>query len=464
MIYAIIRLEKWREGVFMLKRKADIIIREWINHGHEALLISGARQTGKTYSIRSNLQKTNADFVELNFIEQPELIPLFEQATTAKDLLLRLSVVCKKALVKGKTIFFFDEVQEFKDIMTRIKFLVDEGSYRYILSGSLLGVELHNLRSAPVGYVSIIDMYPMDFEEFAIALGVQDTTIHMLKDCYIQKLPVDEFVHKKMLDVFYLYLIVGGMPEAIVQYLETNNIQKVSEVQSKIISLYQMDFSKYEVAYSLYLKEIYQAMASELNQQNKRFTLNKVKKGVSYDRMKNNFLWLKDAGVALPVYNLDQPKHPLKLNEQRNLFKLFYSDVGLLTSQYPDNVKMKLLNKDKGINNGALFENVVAQELFAHHIDLYYYNSKKYGELDFVIELNGEIYPLEIKSGKDYKRHSALQNVLNEPNFDIHQAVVLSNANVEQKANRLYYPIYMIMFFQNEKIHEPIYKLDITGL
>lgn len=138
----------------------------------------------------------------------------------------------------------------------------------------------------------------------------------MLKDCYIQKLPVDEFVHKIMLDVFYLYLIVGGMPQAIVQYLETNNIQKVSEVQSKIISFYQMDFSKYKVAYSLYLKEIYQAMASELNQQNKRFTFNKVKKGVSYDRMKNNFLWLKDAGVALPVYSIDQPKHLLKLNEQ----------------------------------------------------------------------------------------------------------------------------------------------------
>ena len=272
------------------------------------------------YKVKSS--KTNADFVELNFIEQPELILLFEQATTAKDLLLRLSVVCKKTLVKGETIFFFDEVQEFKDIMTRINFLVDEGNYLYILSGSLLGEELHNLRSAPVGYVSIIDMYPMDFEEFAIALGVQETTIHMLKDCYIQKLPVDEFVHKKMLDVFYLYLIVGGMPEAIVQYLETNNIQKVSEVQSKIISLYQMDFSKYKVAYSLYLKEIYQAMASESNQQNKRFTLNKVKKGLSYDRMKNNFLWLKDAGVALPVYNIDQPKHPLKLNEQRNLFNL----------------------------------------------------------------------------------------------------------------------------------------------
>ena len=448
----------------MLYRKQKTAIMDWIKKGKEALLITGARQIGKTYLIRSCLEESGVNFIELNFIAQPELVPLFEQSTNAKDLLLRLSAVCEKPIRKGKTIFFFDELQEFKDIMTRIKFLVDEGSYRYILSGSLLGVELHNLRSAPVGYVKILDMYPLDFEEFVIALRVQSSTIDVLKESFTERTPVDDVIHKKMLDIFYLYLIVGGMPEAVVQYIETNNLQIVKDVQLNIISLYQLDFSKYETKYSLYLKEIYQSMASELNQQNKRFTLNKIKKGMSYDRMKNNFLWLKDAGVALPVYNIEQPKHPLKLNVQRNLFKLFYSDVGLLTCQYPDQVKLKILNKDKEINNGALFENVVAQELSAHHVELYYYNSKKYGELDFVVEMNGDIVPLEIKSGKDYKRHSAIKAVLNNSDFDIHQAFILYNGNVEVKGNKVYYPIYMLMFLQNEQLAEPVYKLDITGL
>lgn len=191
----------------MIYRKAEKVIKKWIEQENKALLVTGARQIGKTFLIRECLKESQFPYVEFNFIEQPELITLFETASNTQELLLRMSVASGKTFEAGKTIFFFDEVQECKEIVTRIKFLVDEGSYRYIMSGSLLGVELNDLRSAPVGYMRILDMYPLDFEEFVKAVGVQDSTVSLLKDCFQNRKTVDEFVHKKMLDIFYLYLI-----------------------------------------------------------------------------------------------------------------------------------------------------------------------------------------------------------------------------------------------------------------
>ena len=400
----------------MIDREMKTTINNWILQGKEAFLLTGARQIGKTYLIRECLKESKYDYVELNFIERPELVELFENATNAQDLLMRLSLITDKQLNKGKTIIFFDEIQEFKDIVTRIKFLVEEGSFRYIMSGSLLGVELNDLRSAPVGYLRIEDMYPLTVKEFMKAVGIKENILEMLEECYKKQQPVDEFVHKKMLDVFYLYLIVGGMPEAVAVYTQTNDLARVAAVHQKIMRLYKADFTKYETTYKLKLREIYDSMPGQLDSKNKRFKINTLGKGLNYDRVANDFLWLKDAGVAIPVYNINEPKLPLIISENRNLFKLFFSDVGILTNQYSDQVKIAILNKEKSINNGALFENVVAQELLANGFNLYYFNNKKQGELDFVIELDGKVTPLEIKSGKDYKKHCALENVLKEKN------------------------------------------------
>lgn len=448
----------------MICRKMEQNITEWIENGRDALLLTGARQIGKTFLIRECLKKSGYSYEEFNFIEQPELISLFDTARTTEELLLRLSVVAKKPLEKGRTIFFFDEVQEFKDIVTRIKFLVDDGSYRYIMSGSLLGVELNDLRSAPVGYMRIFDMYPLALEEFVRAVGVNDDTIDKLKECYYSRKQVDKFVHEKMLDIFYLYLIVGGMPEAVSIYLETNDINRVSQIHQKIIRLYKKDFSKYEKNYKLKLQEIYDAMPSELNSKNKRFRLNVLGKGMNFDRVVNDFLWLKDAGAALPVYNVSEPKLPLKINENRGLFKLFFSDVGLLTSLYSTEVKVQILNKASAINNGGLFENVVAQELVSKGISVYYFNSKKQGEIDLLIELEGKVCPIEVKSGKDYKRHSALENILSNADYEIENAYIFSNGNVEKVKKRVYLPIYMMMFIEKKTLEDSIYKLDLKGL
>ena len=462
----------------MLERSAKNYIDSWIQSGRDALLITGARQIGKTYLIKECLRESGVPYVELNFIDQPELVTLFDGARDAKDLLMRLSLVTKQPLEKGRTIIFLDEVQEFKDIVTRVKFLVEDGSYRYIMSGSLLGVELNDLRSAPVGYLRVYDMYPMDLCEFmgsVVSNGrICRESIMLDKSKWLSLLGVNLIVvislsdilsvHEKMLDVFNLYLIVGGMPEAVNTYVETNDLAKVAEVHEKIVKLYRSDFTKYETRYKLKLQEIYDVMPGQLDQKNKRFQINSIGKGLSYDRVANDFLWLKDAGVAIPVYNISEPKLPLVISENRNLFKLFFSDVGLLTSRYSDQVKMAILNKEKSINNGALFENVVSQELLSKGHKEYYFNSKKQGELDFVIELNGKVVPLEIKSGKDYKRHSALCNVLADENYGIEYAYVFSEGNVEVSGKKVYFPIYMTMFLENEKMADTVYKLDLSGL
>ena len=448
----------------MLERYVQKSVEHWIAFGRNAFLLTGARQIGKTYLIRECLKKSKVTYVELNFIEQPELVDLFASALNSKDLLMRLSLISPQRLVPGETIVFLDEVQECKEIITKIKFLVEDGSYRYIMSGSLLGVELNDLRSAPVGYLQIQDMYPMGFLEFASAVGVGTETMDVLQKSYTDRVPVDDYIHSKMLEIFYLYLIIGGMPEAVQVYLETNDLSRVAEVQNNIIRLYRMDFTKYEEHSKLKLREVYDSIPGQLNQQNKRFQLNSIGKGISYDRAENNFLWLKDAGVAIPVYNVDEPKLPLVTGEKRNLFKLFLSDVGLLTNSYSTSVKMDILNRRSDINNGALFENVVAQELLFHGFKEYYFNNKKQGELDFVIELDGQVTPLEIKSGKEYKRHSALSNVLGDPNYAIREAYVFSEGNVEVNGKLVYLPIYMIMFLKNTEAANTIYRIDVSGL
>ena len=447
----------------MLYRKISENIKDWILNGKDAFLLTGARQIGKTFIIRECLKELKQDYVELNFIDMPELVNIFANSKNAKDLLLRLSLVCGKSL-SPNTIIFFDEIQEFKDIITRIKFLVEDNTYRYIMSGSLLGVELSDIRSAPVGYLEIWQMYPMCFEEFVNALGVSKEIIENLKECFDKRCKVDDYIHEKMLDLFYLYLIIGGMPEAVDTYLKTNNLSNVEDIHHKIIEAYKIDFSKYEKNNKLSLVEIYNALPGQLNSENKRFKISEIGKNALYERKESSFIWLKNAGVVIPVYNITEPKLPLILNEKRSLFKLFSADIGLLTSSYSNEVKIAILNKDKDINNGAIFENCVAQELLYEGYDVYYFNSKKYGELDFVIEDGFNVLPIEVKSGKSYKKHSALDNVLSVDSYKIDKAYILCDGNVEVVGKKIYLPIYMLMFIKKKELESPVYKLDISGL
>ncbi len=447
----------------MIKRKIDAFLQQFFAKERNALLITGARQTGKTFSIRQ-FGQTFDSFVEINFIEHPEAVELFRDAHGAADILLRLSAYTTVPLKKHCTLVFFDEVQACPEVVTAIKFLVDEGSYRYVLSGSLLGVELHDLRSEPVGYLSVKEMFPLDLEEFVTAVGVSEEVRASLRHAWENRQPVDEFVHRKMMELFRLYLIVGGMPAAVNRYLLTNNLQEVLTVQQDIIHLYRRDISKYDPERKLSIEEIFDLLPPELNAKNKRFILKRLNEHAKFDRFESSFLWLKHAGVALPVYNVEEPKVPLLLARSRNLFKLFSNDVGLLAAQYADGIQLRILRGDKSINYGSVYENVVAQELAAHGFDLYYYNSKQRGELDFVVEWRGRALPIEVKSGKDYEVHRALSNIMQCGEYDFAEALVLNNENLRVDGPFIYAPIYMMMFLERRVEIPTYYTVDLTGM
>ncbi|WP_027727920.1 ATP-binding protein [Treponema sp. C6A8] len=451
----------------MLKRKLEDKFNEWLRTGKNALLVTGARQTGKTYLIRELLKATKSDYVEFNLIRQPELVSLFESASTndMQKFISRLTVATEKKLTKGKTIIFIDECQVYKDILTAIKFMVDDGTFRYVLSGSLLGVELRNLTSAPVGYLSVLKMYPLDFQEFLKAVGIKDETLETLRDCFVNRLPVDDFIHQRIMDAFYTYLVVGGMPQAVQSYIDENDFRKVSQIHKDIIAMYKQDFTHYEEKSTLKLIKTYDLIPSELNMKNKRYIFTDLDKNLKFDRYENSFNWLMDAGVALPVFNTTEPVIPLKINKQSNLFKLFMSDAGLLTTCYGRASQIKLLDKEKEINCGAIFENIVAQELTANGYDLYYFASKTQGELDFIIEYNGKVLPVEVKSGKDFTKHSALNNVLSNEDYKIEEAFVLSSFNIQKEGKVTYLPVYMTMFLNEDSLQLPAKpKLDLSDL
>ena len=359
---------------------------------------------------------------------------------------------------------FFDEVQECPDIVNDIKFLVDEGSYRYILSGSLLGVELKDLRSVPVGYMGVKEMFPLDFEEFITCVGINENVIATVKETWTKRTPVDGFIHNKMMELFRLYLIVGGMPAAVSKYLESNNLQDVLAVQQEIIQLYKKDIAKYDPDNKLYIEEIFNLIPPELNAKNKRFILKRLNENAKYERYENSFLWLKNAGVAIPVYNVEEPKVPLLLSRSRNLLKLFLSDIGLLAAQYANGIQMRIIKGDKDINFGSIYENAVAQELVAHGLEPYYYNSKKRGELDFVIEQGGKVLPIEVKSGKDYTYHRALSNIMDCEEYDLPESFIFNNDNLFVDGKYIYAPVYMVMFIVKSDPSVSQYKVDISGL
>jgi len=435
----------------MLIRKAEQEIRTWVNNSKTALLVTGARQVGKTWSIRKCLREEDCDYLEINLIEEPDLVPALEQCSTVDDLIIMLSTAKNYSFQKGKSVLFIDEVQECKDIVTKIKFWVDEGSFRYVLSGSLLGVELRNIRSAPVGYLSEVKMFPLDFEEFLSASGVTDETLQYLRDCFNTRKPINDLVHQKMLQHFQRFLVVGGMPAAVQEYVTSGDISKVTSIQSDIIELYKLDFTKYEQENKkLMLISVYNQVPAQLMEKNRRFNYSDIKKGLRFERLEDSFLWLSSAGVVIPVYNATEPRVSLRQNEKSTLLKLYSSDVGLLTCQYGNAIRMKILTGDTSVNLGGIYENAVAQELNTHGFPMYYYNSHKNGELDFLIEQEMSVHPIEVKSGKDYYVHSALSKVTSNSQYEIRSSYVLSNYNLSQEGKIHYLPIYLCTFIRDD--------------
>ena len=452
----------------MITRKLDGFIDDFYQSTNKALLLTGARQVGKTVAFRRFAKRHFANFVEINFLNTPAATSIFEKTQSAQEILTRLSSFTNIPLVPGETFVLLDEIQECPECVTQIKFLVEEGSFKYGLTGSMLGVELKDIRSEPVGFMDVVDVFPLDFEEFCSALGVASRIVDHLRVSFENKEPVDAVVHSQMMGIVNLYLVVGGMPSAVQKYLDTRNMQHVGAEQRAILNLYKRDISRYDKEEKFLLNEIFDLIPSELNAKNKRFILKSLNEGARFKHVEDSFLWIKNAGVAIPVYNVEEPVFPLRLNKQRNLFKLFQNDVGLLAYQYAEGIQLRILSGDVNINFGAVYENFVAQELYAHGYKdkLYYFNSKKQGEVDFVLERgNGIILPVEVKSGKDYEFHLALNNMLGNVQYNISEAYTLCNNNVSVHGKVVYFPVYMTMFIKRSQEVQPgVFVPDISAL
>ncbi len=454
---------------FYAEEKSGKKLDEWLKKD-DALLILGARQVGKSYLVREWGRSHFKSFIEINLYEKPGWIPVIEEAKGADDLLFRITSLGEGTLIEGETLIFFDEIQCAKkvDLITLSKFLVQKGKYRYIFSGSMLGVSLNeNTASWPTGYMEEFSMYPLDFEEFLRGVGLGEDIFSYLRGCFEKEREVDKQIHESLIDAFYKYLLIGGMPEAVSEFVAYNDLSRVNDVHAKIDDYYKKDITKCApIGQRVHLETIYKVLPQELNSKSKRFTLGEVGRGRNISDIQDDFMWLKKAGVAIPACNVDEPKIPLAISTNSRLVKLFHCDVGMLSHSMMDtDVQLKLLAKEKSINYGAIFENAIAQELTAHGFDdLHYYSSKKQGEVDFLIECEGSLLPIEVKSGKDYKRHSALNNLLANRDYEIKKAVVFSNANVEREGKVLYLPIYMAMFYERRKPLKAKISLDLSGL
>ena len=349
----------------MLKRKVYQELLKWKqNTDGKALCIIGARQIGKTTLIREFGKKEYEYFAEINFVTDENAADIFKGKLTAETIITNLTAYLQTPLEPGKTLILFDEVQECPAVRSAIKFLVEDGRFDYIESGSLLGVRYKDVRSYPVGFEQIIPMYPLDFEEYLWANGVQDKTLQYLKTCYEKKEKVTETVHETLCRLFYSYLVVGGMPETVQIYIDTHDIAKVVTNQRSILDLYRLDIAKYaSEGDKAKIKAIFDSIPAQLNEKSRRFKLNSVEANARHVRYEESFNWLSDAGVALPCYNVTEPQVPLQLNEKRNLFKLYMNDVGLLCAACMENIQFDLLMGNVDINMGSILENAFAQNL-----------------------------------------------------------------------------------------------------
>lgn len=431
----------------MLERKIINRLNEWrLSENKKAILIKGARQVGKTTSIRDFGKAYYPHYIEINFEKTPSAKEAFAGDLDAQTIILNLSAMGYGPFVKGKTLVFFDEIQSCPAARTAIKFLVEEGSYDYIESGSLLGINYKDVPSYPVGFEEQVEMYPLDFEEFLWASGVSTELIDRLREAYETMQPLPDFLHEQMMLHFRKFLIVGGMPEVVMAFMEESNLSKVHKVQKSILDGYRNDIAKYAGSEQHLAKKVFDAIPEQLCKKDKRFVLADLEKGASQRKYGDATAWLADAGIAYFSFNAGAFELPLSFSEKRNLYKLFLLDTGLLSHLSLRRIQFNVLNGEIDINEGALTENFVAAELVKRGLTLNYYDKRSKQELDFIFPEHNRISVIEVKSGQYYKRHASLDAALSAFPKKIHRAMVLSKFNVEQVGRVVYYPLYMTMF------------------
>lgn len=447
----------------MLYRKIEKAIYEHlVGDTDKVMVVSGARQVGKSYIIRHVGKKLFRNFIEINLIEDFDGQKLFSNVKTPDDFYFALGIVAGQKLGDATdTLVFLDEIQQYPHLLTMLKFLRQDGKYRYVASGSLLGVTLKRSTSIPMGSITILRMYPLDFEEFLIANGVGLEAVSNIRKHFMARESLSDGVHDRIISLFKRYLLVGGLPDAVNEYLDSHNIVKVREIQRDIHDLYIADAAKYDEEHRLKIARIYNLIPSNMENKKKRLVYKDIenKKGTRAENYEEEIEYLISSGITLEVKAISNPLFPLTESEHKTLLKLYLNDVGLLTSVLYRNNVSAVLNDEASVNLGSVYECVVATELAAHDNQLFYYDNRKKGEVDYLIDdyRTLSVVPLEVKSGKDYKRHSALTSFVSTPDYNISQAYVLSNSRLVESDEKItYLPIYYCMFLNGNPADEEI--------
>ena len=439
----------------MLKRKIQEAIHGYLTaDSNKVLVIDGARQIGKSYIIRHEGKSLFPNYIELNMVEDKKGVKVFENVKDVKDFYFRVSLVAgDRMLSKENTLIFIDEIQAYPELLTLLKFLKDDDKYTYIVSGSQLGIALNETLSKPGGRIRRLRMYPMDFEEFLWANGVGEDAITTIRSHFEAREPLEESSHNFIMDLFRKYLLVGGLPDAVNTFLSSRNLVEVRSIHEEIHTLYQEDSSQYDKEHKLVIRRVYDLIPSNLENKKKRVQINDIsgKRGKCTADYKQEFEYVISSGIGLEVKAVSNPRFPLADSEKKSLLKLYMNDVGLLTNiLFRYNAKA-VLDDMPSINLGSVYENVVASELAAHGYTLCYYDSKKNGEVDFLIDNYDTLstMPVEVKSGKDSDRHSSLDKFIATPDYHIRNALVLdNNREVRQDGKITYMPVYYVMFLR----------------
>lgn len=435
----------------MFYRKIEERInRYYADKNAKILVIDGARQIGKSFIIRETGKKFFKHFVEINLKDDSEGDKLFESVRTTEDFYLQVSALYGNNLGDASdTMIFLDEIQVYPHLLTMLKPLKAEARYRYICSGSLLGITLQHT-FIPMGSIDEVKMFPMDFEEFLLANNVGKDVISYLRKCFVDQTPPSEGIHKTILGLFKRYLLSGGLPDSVKAFVEAKNVYTMRENQALTYKYYSDDAAKYDKEHSLKIRRIYDYLPSYMENKVKRIQFKKIEDApkASMGRYQDEFDYLLSSGCVLGAKAISNPVFPLCESASKNLIKLYYNDVGLLTNLLYKNNIDAVLNKDSGVNLGSVYETACAMELSAHGHDLYYFDSKKVGEVDFLINDydNTSILPIEIKSGNDQNNFRAIPKLVKEP-YNLQKGYIFGNENViSSKSNLITFPIYMIMF------------------
>lgn len=433
----------------MLYRNIETKLDEWIPYAQkQAFLLTGARQVGKSY-ILTHFGKTHfKSFNSIDFIKNPAAIQALGQASSFEDFKLNLSLLVTEPLRPHESFLLFDEVQECPNVLTMIKYLVHEGKYAVALSGSLLGTQLENISSLPVGSIREYQLFPLDFEEFCLACHITQEQLLQAKEAFFNKKAIPAFLHKTLEALFRKFLVVGGMPQAVQSFIENKDLQEVRTVQRSLFNLYGQDITKYAPREErLLIRDIFSSIPSQLQNASGRFMLSKLEEVKRFKNAMPAFLWLTQAGVSILVSQVSEIKSPLELNKVQDRFKLYLLDTGLFCSRFSKGAALSILEENNSLNNGMLYENALAQLLTAHGYTPFYYAKKGKGEVDFVIETeDGQILALEGKSGQQFQRHASLSSALHHKGFTIHESFVFAQTNLFCKDNITYAPFYTAQF------------------